>query len=474
MHRQAKIIATLGPATDGRKALYRLLKAGTDVVRLNCSHSSAKDIRERVGLVRQLAEELDKPIAVLLDLQGPKIRISSFKEGSVWLKKGDAFILDTSMRSLGNERMVGISYKNLARDCKPKDVLLLDDGKITMRVIRTNGSQVHCEVINGGNLKDRKGVNKLGGGLAAAALTAEDKAYIRLAAELEADYIAVSFPRSAQDMEFARRLARKAGSHAPLIAKIERAEVVKDNETLQAVINASDGAMMARGDLGVEIGETHLIGLQKELISLCRKRNRIAITATQMMETMIENLSPTRAEVFDVANAVLDGTDAVMLSAETANGKHPHLVVEVMARICRDATNYRGGFLSSIPEEPQTVDNISHAVTRAAINSANTVDNVSALVCLTETGSTVLSMSRINTRIPIYALSSHIRTLRRCILYRDVIPLYFAQPEKKRDEAVLNFLKKKRLIKKGDRIILTFGTQRLVSGSTNTMRVLQA
>ena len=474
MHRQAKIIATLGPATDGHSALTRLIKAGTDAVRLNCSHSNEADIRSRIMLVRQVAQELNKPVAVIVDLQGPKIRINSFKEGAVWLRKGESFTLDTKMRAAGDQKSVGINYSRLSKDCAPKDILLLDDGKITMRVKNIKGNAVHCEVINGGQLKDKKGVNKLGGGLSADALTAQDKGHIRLATELEADYIAVSFPRSHSDMEIARKLVHKAGGHAQLIAKIERAEVVKDMATLEAVVDASDGAMMARGDLGVEIGETHLIGLQKNLIAMCRQRNRIAITATQMMETMIENLLPTRAEVFDVANAVLDGTDAVMLSAETSVGKHPHLVVEAMARICRDATNYRGSSPYSLVDSSQKLDNVPQAITHAAINIANSIDKVSALVCLTETGSTVLSMSRINTRIPIYALSHHIHTLRRSILYRDVIPLYFAQPARKRDEAVLNFLREKRLIKKGERIILTFGTQRLVSGFTNSMRVLQA
>lgn len=474
MQRQAKIIATLGPATDGRVTLNRLLRAGTDAVRLNCSHSNCDEIRVRVAAVRELADEIGKPIAIILDLQGPKIRINAFAAGSVWLKKGAPFIVDCGRRTVGNEHIVGVGYKKLAQDCKPRDVLLLDDGRITMQVKKIRGSQVHCEIINGGELKDRKGLNKLGGGLSAATLSAKDKADIRLAAELKADYIAVSFPRSAQDMETARHLAQKAGSQAQLIAKIERAEVVRDASTLQTVVRASDGAMMARGDLGVEIGDTHLIGLQKNLIAMCRMENRIAITATQMMETMIENPTPTRAEVFDVANAVLDGTDAVMLSAETSNGKHPHLVVETMARICRDATNHRGGFFNPTVELPRKLDKIPHAIAYAAINVANTIDRVTALVCLTESGSTVLSMSRINTRIPIYALSHHAHTLRRTILYRDVTPLYFDQPARNRDAAVLDFLRSKKFIKKGDRIILTFGTQSLVSGLTNTMRVLQA
>jgi len=473
MHRQAKILATLGPATDGRVAMSRLLRAGADAVRLNCSHGSKDEIRNRVSLVHSLAAEMGKFIAIILDLQGPKIRIGSFKEGSVVLKKGQQFIFDVKKRGLGDSQSVGVDYSGLAKDCYPKDILLLDDGRLTMKVRRTTVSQVICEVITGGELKSRKGINKKGGGLTAPALTKKDKEDIRFAAELKVDYIAVSFPRSAEDMEQARRLVRRAGCQAQLIAKVERAEAVKNLKTLEALVKASDGAMIARGDLGVEIGDTGLIAMQKNLIAMCRRENRIAITATQMMETMIENPQPTRAEVFDVANAVLDGTDVVMLSAETASGKHPHLVVETMARICRDASSYEGGFFNPLTAIPEKINEIPRALAISAIRMAKRIEGVKALVSLTESGSTVLSMSRINTRIPIYALSRHKATLRRMALYRDVTPLYFEQPSKNEDQAVLNFLCQRRLIKKGDRILLTFGSQSFVSGMTNTLIVLQ-
>ena len=474
MHRQAKIIATLGPATDGRTAMSRLLRAGTDAVRLNCSHGSREEIRDRVSLVRKISAEMGKFTAIILDLQGPKVRTGAFREGLVFLKKGDEFIFDTKMRSLGDRKAVSVDYGRLSKDCRVGNILLLDDGRLTMKVKKIVGSQVICEVVVGGELKDRKGVNKLGGGLTAPALTSKDKTDILLAAELEVDYIAVSFPRSAQDMEHARRLVRRAGLQARLIAKIERAEAVKDLDTLQALVRASDGAMIARGDLGVETGDTRLIGLQKDLIAMCRRENRIVITATQMMETMIENPQPTRAEVFDVANAVLDGTDVVMLSAETASGRHPHLVVETMARICRDASGYRGGFFNLAPASLAKIDEIPRALAISALKMAQTIGKMRALVSLTETGSTVLSMSRINTNIPIYALSRHHKTLCRMMLYRGVIPLYFEQPDKGKDKAVLDFLRKRKAIKKGDRIILTFGTQSFVSGMTNTIRALQA
>lgn len=474
MHRQAKILATLGPATDGRAAMYRLLRAGADAVRLNCSHGSRDEIRERVSLVRSLSAELGKFTAIVLDLQGPKIRIGSFKEDGVVLRRGQPFVFDVKKRGLGDSQSVGVDYGGLAKDCRPGDILLLDDGRLTMKVCRTTSSQVVCEVVLGGELKSRKGINKKGGGLTAPALTNKDKEDIRFAAELDVDYIAVSFPRSASDMEQARHLARQAGCQARLIAKVERAEAVKNLKTLEALVQASDGAMIARGDLGVEIGDTGLIAMQKNLIAMCRRENRIAITATQMMETMIENPQPTRAEVFDVANAVLDGTDVVMLSAETASGRHPHLVVETMARICRDSSAYAGDFFNPLTAMPEQINEIPRALAISAIRMAKRIEGVKALVSLTETGSTVLSMSRINTRIPIYALSRHEAALRRMALYRDVIPLFFEQPTKDEDQAVLDFLRQRRLIKKGDRVLLTFGSQSFVSGMTNTLRVLQA
>ncbi len=474
MDRQAKIIATLGPATDSKTGIVSLLKAGADVVRINCSHGDETDRERRIEMVRAAAADLKRHVAVMLDLQGPKIRIGHFKEGKVMLHRGASFVLDVSKRSAGDQESVGVFHKNLPKDCRPQDILLLDDGRLTMRVQSVKGTRLYCKVMNGGMLYSRKGLNKKGGGLSAGALTSKDRSDIRFAAKIKADYVAVSFPRSAEDMKTATRLLRAAGSDAGLIAKIERAEAVINFDVLRSIVLASAGAMFARGDLGVEIGETALIGLQKDMIALCRTHDRFVITATQMMETMIENPLPTRAEVFDVANAVLDGTDAVMLSAETATGRHPDLVVKTMARICHSAGGYRGGFFSRKLQVPDKITDIHRGIAIAAVRAAHRVEGVRAMVSLTESGSTPLLMSRVSTDIPIYALSRHEKTLRRMAIYRDVVPVFFEQPQKNVDQAVLIFLKKNKLIKKGDRIVFTFGDQWLTRGSTNTLRILQA
>lgn len=475
--RQSKIIATLGPATDGYEAMSKLLKAGVDVVRLNMSHSDHKLLRERVKLVRKVAAELARPIAILLDLQGPKIRVARFKQGSVHLKRGAPFTLIVGMTKLGDDTCVGVTYANLVKDCKKGDMILLDDGRITLRVQTISGKKVKCKVVDGGTLSDRKGLNKKGGGISAASITTKDKQDIRAAAEIDADYVAVSFVRSADDIDLTRKLLTKAGSDAGIIAKIETSESVSSYEKLLSIVKASDGSMLARGDLGVEIGETKLIGMQKDLITMCRANDRISIIATQMMETMIDNPLPTRAEVSDVANAVLDGSDAVMLSAETAAGKHPHLVVETMARICEGANSYHGGFSNVTPTASENASsnvNISRKIARAAVETATTTDKVVALVSLTESGSSALYMSRMNTDIPIYGFSRHPKTLRRMSLYRDVVPVYFKQPSKNVGLAVLDFMRKKKLMKRKERMVLTSGMTHLVSGGSNTMRVLEA
>lgn len=474
--RQAKIIATLGPATDNYTSLLRLLKAGVDVVRLNLSHGDNKQLEMRVGMVKQISRELQRPIGIMFDLQGPKIRIANFENEEINLECGDEFTLIIGMSKPGNKKCVGVTYSRLANDCKKGDMLLLDDGRITMQVIKISVNKVICRVVNGGVLQNRKGLNKKGGGLSANSITAKDKADIKKIVQLGADYIAVSFVRSADDIKLARRLIKKSGGDAGIIAKIETAESVRSYEGLLAIVKESDGAMMARGDLGVEVGETRLIGMQKDLITMCRANDRIAITATQMMETMIENPLPTRAEVFDVANAVLDGTDAVMLSAETASGKHPHLVVETMSKICTGADSYHQRFniLAAKPSQSSKIEQINRAIAVAAVRTAHSIDKVMALVSLTESGSTALYMSRINTSIPIYGLSSHQKTLRKMMLYRDLVPLYFEQPSEQVGMAVLNFMQHHKFIKKGERMILTSGMNRLVSGSTNTMRILEA
>ena len=334
MLRRTKIVATIGPATDTYARLEKLLLAGVNVVRLNFSHGQISDHQRRVTMIRKICAEHQLHIAIMGDLQGPKIRIAQFSNNKVQLITGQSFILDTQLavRS-GDKNRVGIDYPQLIDDCAVGDELLLDDGRVTMQVTEKSSTSLTCKVLTGGLLSNNKGINKKGGGLSASALTAKDKRDINSAVELDLDYLAVSFPRSAEDMQTARQLVKEAGGECRLVAKIERAEAVSSDKVLDAIICASDVVMVARGDLGVEIGDAALIAVQKKIISRTRKLNRVVITATQMMESMVDSPLPTRAEVFDVANAVLDGTDAVMLSAETAAGNYPVETVEAMARI---------------------------------------------------------------------------------------------------------------------------------------------
>ena len=378
--RRTKIIATLGPATDKRETLYALIKAGADVLRLNMSHGPIETHEQRMRMAREVAAEAGREVAILFDLQGPKIRIETFEEGSVVLESGDIFELDAGDTSRpGNRNGVGVSYEKLADDVKPDNILLLDDGLISMRVLSIDGKKIKCEVENGGILGNRKGINLQGGGLSIEGIAEHDLAHIKLAARLDADYVAVSFARNAQDMHRARELLRQSGSSAALMAKIERVEAI---DNLEEICDASDAVLVARGDLGVEIGFAELPGLQKRIISTALQHNRIVATATQMMQSMIENPIPTRAEVLDVANAIMDGSDAVMLSAETAVGKHPVKVVEAMHRICLGAERHydRAGTRAPLNVRFERID---QAIAMAAMYMAANV-SVQAIVALTE------------------------------------------------------------------------------------------
>jgi pyruvate kinase len=471
MTRRTKILATLGPATDDPRTLRRVIAAGVDVVRLNFSHGKAEDHARRAEAVRAAAREQGRDVGVLADLQGPKIRTESFAAGPVELVEGKTFTLDTAMgANAGDVDAVGCAYELLPKDVVAGDTLLLNDGAISLRVDKVEGTRVVTTVQIGGTLSNRKGINKQGGGLSAAALTDKDRADIRHAAALDADFVAVSFPRSAADMHEARQLVRDAGGQAALCAKIERAEALK---SLEEIIGASDIVMVARGDLGVEIGDAELPGWQKRIIALSREQNRLVITATQMMESMINSPIPTRAEVLDVANAVMDGTDAVMLSAETAAGKFPVKVVEAMARVCIGAE-------SSQPPERSLVRLDTHfARTDEAIAMATAWTarhmNAKAIVALTESGNTALLMSRTETRIPIFALTRHERTRRRMALCRgvttlDFIPSGLDATTPAREAVAL--LKRRGALADGDRVLLTQGEFTGRAGGTNAMKIL--
>ncbi|MCU7818164.1 MAG: pyruvate kinase [gamma proteobacterium symbiont of Lucinoma myriamae] len=471
MFRRTKILATLGPATDDPKVLDKIIEAGVDVVRINFSHGTAEEHLSRAEKLRSRARAFGRQVGVLADLQGPQIRIERFLDGAIELAEGDQFIFDASLaKDDGDQHRVGISYKALVDDVKRGDNLLVDDGRLVFWVDRVEQHEVVCRVIVGGKLSDRKGINLQGGGLSAPALSKKDKKDIKTAAQMGADYLAVSFPVCADDIHLARKLFRDAGGHGGLVAKIERAEAL---DCIEEIIEASDAIMIARGDLGVEIGDASLPPIQKRLISLGRTMNRVVITATQMMESMIENQIPTRAEVFDVANAVLDGTDAVMLSAETAAGKFPEKAIIAMDRICREAEKQRQVSQSAhrIHTEFTQVD---EAIAMSTMYTANHL-KVKAIVALTESGSTTLWMSRIGSGIPIFAFTGHVDTRRKVTLYRGVVPVSFDITTT--DHATLNMevvdeLKRRGSVRDGDRVIITKGDLAGVMGGTNAMKIV--
>ncbi|WP_137887920.1 pyruvate kinase [Pseudomonas sp. 2FE] len=473
--RRTKIVATLGPSSNSPEVLEQLILAGLDVARLNFSHGSPDEHKARARLVREIAAKHGRFVALLGDLQGPKIRIAKFADKRIELKEGDSFRFSvTHPRDAGTQEVVGIDYPDLIKDCKTGDELLLDDGRVVMRVESTTADELHCKVLIGGPLSDHKGINRRGGGLTAPALTAKDKADIKLAAEMELDYLAVSFPRDAADMQLARRLRDEAGGTAWLVAKIERAEAVADDETLDGLIRASDAVMVARGDLGVEIGDAELVGIQKKIILHARRYNKAVITATQMMESMISSPMPTRAEVSDVANAALDFTDAVMLSAESAAGLYPVEAVTAMARICVGAEKHPTNKRSS-HRLGQTFERCDESVALAAMYTANHFPGVKAIISLTESGYSPLIMSRIRSEIPIFAFSPHRETQARVALFRGVYTVPFdpaALPADKVSQAAVDELLKRGVVQKGDWVILTKGDSYHTTGGTNTMKIL--
>lgn len=471
--RRTKIVATIGPATDQSDRIERLLARGADVVRVNFSHGTAEDHRRRVGAVRQAAAQVGKHVAVLGDLQGPKIRIERFTDGAVHLEEGAPFLLDPELGAdAGSERAVGITYKQLGGDVAAGDELILGDGQISLRVKAVNGGRVECRVLVGGELSDHKGINRKGGGLSARALTEKDKSDIKLAGELGVDYLAVSFVRQAADIEEARGLLRATGSDARLVAKIERSEAIP---ALKEIILASDVVMVARGDLGVEVGYAQLTGLQKRIIEMARGLDRVTITATQMMESMIHSPVPTRAEVSDVANAVLDGSDAVMLSGESAVGKYPVRAVQAMAEVIEGAEKYQFARRKDFDWSARQVELVDQAIAHAAMFTTGQ-RKVRAIVALTESGSTPLWMSRIRSDIPIYAFTPHEATQRRVALYRGVYPVPFNPQQTDTGmlhKAIFWELLERARLNEGDEIILTQGELAGVSGSTNTMKLLE-
>jgi pyruvate kinase len=472
MLRSTKIVATLGPSSSDPAVLERMVRAGVDVVRLNFSHGTAEDHLRRAETIKEISRKVGRTVAIMCDLQGPKIRVGKFKDGKIMLEKGQRFVLDASL-AMGDGERSGLDYKELPRDVEPGAVLLLDDGKIVLDVADVRGEEVHTVVRHGGVLSNNKGINRQGGGLTAPALTAKDMEDIKTSAKIQADYLAVSFPKTGADMYMARELMRAAGGRAFLIAKIERAEAVGEGALLD-IMRGSDGIMVARGDLAVEVGDASVPALQKKMIRLARQENKLTITATQMMESMISSPVPTRAEVSDVANAVLDGTDAVMLSAETASGKYPVEVIEAMHRICLEVEqtqplNLEQDFLNRV------FTRVDQSIAMAALFTAYHL-KVKAIASLTESGSTALWMSRLNCGVPIYALTSQTSTRYRCALFRDVVPLMVKFISHDREELLREaekVLVENNAVKEGDIIVLTIGEPIGKAGGTNTMKIVK-
>lgn len=471
MLRRTKILATLGPATDKPGVLEGMFAAGLDFVRMNFSHGSAQDHINRANAVRELSLKTGRLVGILADLQGPKIRIARFKDTKVFLNEGQSFALDINLDPMaGDNTQVGITYEPLALEVKPGSRLLLDDGRIVLDVVNVENMRVNCTVVVGGDLSNNKGINLLGGGLSAAALTDKDKEDIKTIAIMKCDYVAISFPRTAEDLHEARRLLVAEGCHAGIVAKVERAEAI---EVMDEIILASDAVMVARGDLGVEIGDANLPAVQKTLIKRTRELNRVAITATQMMESMIDNPIPTRAEVFDVANAVYDGTDVIMLSAETASGKYPVKAIEAMNRVCVEAEKQPKVRVSRHRVDIQ-FERVDEAIAMSAMYLANHT-KIHGIAALTESGSTTLWMSRISSGIPIFALSPHQETLGKVTLYRGVFPVLFIHDLSDHAEvnrAIIAELKRRGVAVDGDTFIITQGDLEGIPGGTNALKVI--
>lgn len=471
--RRTKIVATLGPSSDSPDVMRALIRAGVNVVRINFSHGEHATHQKRIEQAQAIAEELGCVVGVLADLQGPKIRIASFEKGSIFLKEGATFVLDAALDlNVGNEEQVGLEYKALLEDVVAGDTLLLDDGLICLTIKSIEGTRIITEVVAGGELGSKKGLNRKGGGLSAPTLTEKDLKDLAFISKLKVDYVALSFVKSAQDLHDARKRVADLNFQASLVAKIERTEAI---DAIDEIIEASDAVMVARGDLGVELGYAELPGVQKMIIQKALEKDKAVITATQMMESMVKNPIPTRAEVSDVANAVLDGTDAVMLSAETATGKFPVQVVSIMHDICVSAEKQSNTFKVNHPLK-ENFSRQDEAIAMSAMYIGSHL-NVKAIIALTESGSTPLWMSRVHSHIPIYALSRHKEACGRMTLFRGVYPTPFdvtQYPAKEITQYTLKTLVELGHLSPGDKAVLTKGNVLGVGGNANTLKIVTA
>lgn len=477
VHHNTKIIATLGPGSNRIDLLRDMIHVGAlNVVRFNFSHGTPEFHEENARIVREAAAQAGREVAIMADLQGPKIRVSKIAGGGVAIGEGESVLLDAAFSGEGTRERIGLDYRKLPEDVQAGDVLLLDDGLLTLKVMRVSGSEIHAVAENSHVLKSNKGINKQGGGLSAGALTEKDFRDLKTAVEIGCDYLAVSFVKNAEDMRTARaavatECVRLGQVIQPgLVAKIERIEAI---ENLDEIIEASDGIMVARGDLAVEVGNAAVPALQKRMIRRAREMRRFSIIATQMMESMIENPVPTRAEVSDVANAVLDGTDAVMCSAETAVGKYPFETVRQMAQICAAAEKEQDS-LVGVADTVEVTRRTDHAVAAAAVHLARQVD-AKVVVALTESGTTAFQISRYGIQLPIFALTPSVQAQRRMAVYRGVRPLRLATSTE-HDRALVEVevrLRELGVLKAGDQYIITSGARMRQSGSTDTLQIIK-
>ena len=470
MQKRTKILITLGPASHDKVILKKLLKSGVDLVRLNFSHGSIEEHQERFNLVKSCSAELNKNIGILADLQGPKIRISSFENDSVFLKEGCEFLLDLDCcKNSGNEYRVNVDFPPIVEESEVGQLLCLDDGKIVLKVEQVNDRSLKTRVITGGELKNKKGINLVGGGLSAGAITKKDRLDLKQACSMGVDYIALSFVKNSDDIKLAKKLIRQHNSSAQVLTKVERVEAI---ENIDEIIDFSDGVMVARGDLAIEVGDAEVPAIQKNIVHKAKEAAKPVIVATQMMESMISNPIPTRAEMSDVANAVLDGADAVMLSAESAVGEYPLLAVEAMFRACVSAEKHK--HLQYKTQVSKSLSRVDQAVAIATVMTANRL-KIKAIVALTESGMTPLWMSSLQTNIPICALSRHERTLGLLSLYRGVVPIYFDVTKVNHSDinkSALEVIKKEKMVKKGDLVVITKGDYVGVVGGSNAMKIL--
>jgi len=463
MPKRTKIIATIGPASSSPAVIAKLIHAGMDAARLNFSHGERKDHISRIRLIRQASMSAGKPIAIIQDLQGPKLRVGNMQNEGVVLKRG-AIVTLTAKKVVGTSGLISITYPRLAKDLRPGDTVLFDDGRLELRVVRKSGSGLQCKVIRGGTLKSHKGVNLPGANLILPSLSPKDWQDILFGIGRGVDYIALSFVRSASDIEATRSFIRKAGADIPIIAKIEKPEAIRN---LDEIIHAADGVMVARGDLGVEMSPEQVPLLQKLIIRACNDAEKPVITATQMLESMIENPQPTRAEASDVANAILDGTDCVMLSGETAVGKHPVQALAVMARIAVQAETS----LEPLPPDKHIGgldESVAHAACRAAAEQ-----HARAIVTFTQSGSTSLLVSKHRPTADIIAPTPFGRVARKVSLYWGVIPVIL-KTKKTTDDMIRSveaIMLEKDLARKRDLIVITAGLPIGVAGSTNMMKI---